>query len=114
MPYVRLQDPWGMNYAISTRRVESTLLAWFDEMLPIVNHSLGQHDAPPAVINVSPMWEPYEGGTRNPDWHTDTRVLGRLDPFPAKTGTEGLKELERLRQRLAGVLAIYRKRDHDT
>ena len=96
MPYVQLRDPWGMCYHIATRRTETTLLAWLDEILPVVNRNLGERGVPAAVINIHPMWEDNE----HPDWLTDTRSISRMYEFPARTGIEGLELLARLRQRL--------------
>lgn len=103
MPHILLQDPWGMGYQITTRRTETTLLAWFDEILPIVNHSLGEYDVPPARISVHPMF----GGPapKDPDWLCDSRAIGGLYEFPATTGMGGIRALIVLRQKLERVLA---------
>jgi hypothetical protein len=103
MPYIDLQDPWGSCFRISTRR-ETTLKAWFDEILPIVNRSMGHRDTPAAMIMVHPMWGGSNGLT-DADWPADTRVIGRPYPFPAKNGDDGMKELEELRTRLTVELA---------
>jgi hypothetical protein len=103
MPYVELFDPWGTTFRISTRR-ESTLQAWFDEILPIVNRSHGDRDTPAAQIMVHPMWGHYDG-LRDPDWLADTRVIGRTYDFPPKNGEDGLKAMEALRAQLTAELA---------
>lgn len=102
MPRVTLQDPWGMNYRIDTMRTE-TLRAWFDEILPIVNYSLGERDVPPATIWVYPMFEGPE--PHAPDWLADTRVIGQVEPFPARNGIDGMLEMASLRIKLEHELA---------
>lgn len=102
MPRVRLLDPWGMCYEIATQR-EDTLRAWFQEMLPIVNADMGKPDIPPARIIVDPMWVGAD-----PDWLTDSRVLGRLHEFPALNGDDGIFELKRLRDELGKELEAIR------
>lgn len=102
MPRVRLIDPWGLNYEIATRRTESTLLAWFDEILPIVNHAIREPDVPPARINVWPMFN--SRGT-NPDWLCDSRATSGIYLFPPLTGLDGICELIDLRHRLEQALA---------
>ena len=105
MPRIRLIDPIGCGYEISTMRTE-TLKAWFDEILPQVNAGLGDIDCPPAKIQVYPMWS--RADLKDADWLTDSRMLGRLDDFPARTGDEGLAALDQLWRRLAKELDAIR------
>ena len=102
MPRIRLIDPWGQGYEIATRRPD-TLRAWFGEILPHANADFGKRDVPPARINVWPMWWRSDG--KDADWLTDSRMIGRLDPFPARNGDEGMAALEKLRRELTGELA---------
>lgn len=95
-------DPWGMCYEIATQR-EDTLRAWFEEILPIVNAYMGEPDIRPARIIVDPMWL-----GANPDWLTDSRVLGRLHEFPARNGDDGISGLKRLRGELDKELEAIR------
>lgn len=102
-----LQEPWGYCWHLSTRRVETTLLAWFDEWLPIANRHLGEHDVPPALINIHPL---FDECPKNPDWLTDSRAISQMIPFRAKTGMEGLEELAQLRQKLEREISSLRLR----
>jgi hypothetical protein len=101
MPRIQLQDPFGLGYTITTRK-PIILSIWFDEILPHtwVSGRAGIDDFKVIwpTIFVSPMWE-WEGN-QNPDWLTDTRVMGRVQPFPAKDGISGMKELENYRKQL--------------
>lgn len=100
MPRIWIQDPWGYCYRIDTART-STLLPWFDEILPIVNEHVGSGDTPSALINVHPMWSP----PASPDWLTESRAICGNYHFYAKTGNEGIQELVELKRRLEKALA---------
>lgn len=105
MPRIQLVDGLSMMYQIDTRNPR-TLQAWFAEVLPLVNPP----DAPPGWgpgrINVFPMFGP---GLGDADWPSDSRVLGRVEPFPALTGAAGMYELDQLRKRYERELAELRK-----
>ena len=107
-------DPVGMCWEISTRAVETTLLAWFDEVLPwcYVDGRPGIDDFDriyPRIL-VHPMWAWKMGPLTDPDWLTDSRVLGRLEELRARNGDEGLAELLRIRRALERELASFPRR----
>jgi hypothetical protein len=102
-------DPFGVTWECDTRQTETVLRAWLDEVLPHT-YIPGR----PGVdnfavlwprVNVWPMWAWKAGQPTDPDWLTDTRVLGRTIELPAKDGATGLAELLRIRQRLERELA---------
>lgn len=103
MPRVDLIDPMGMCYSICTRQTETLLRAWLDEILPhaFIAGRPGVDDFETLWprVNVWPMWAQSDGLT-DPDWLTDSRVLGRVIELPAKNGDEGLVELLRIRREL--------------
>lgn len=107
MPRIELRSPDGFYFSISTRNTEMTLRAWFDEVLPhtfIVGRP-GIDDFEilwPHVI-IWPMWA-WGVSQVDPDWLTDSRVLGRQIELPARNGDDGLKELLRIRQELEAEL----------
>lgn len=103
MPYVRLQAPNGLEYSIATRQAE-TLRAWFDEWLPLPRWPGRPGSMLWPRIDVRPLWVDGPQGATDPDWITDSRVQGRWEEFPARTGEEGLKELLALRRRLEDEL----------
>jgi hypothetical protein len=104
MPRIELHDPFGTAYRIDSRNLR-TLQAWFAEILPLANPPAAAADVPPARIIVWPMFL----GAEDADWVTDSRVLGRAEPFPAGTGAAGMYELDRLRKQLEHELAGLRK-----
>jgi len=114
MPQIRLLDPYGRCFEIATRQVETTLRAWFDEVLPWT-FAEGRPVDDFAVlwprVNVWPMWawDPADPAS-DPDWLCHSRVLGRLHEFPARDGETGLKELLKLRRALEEELRYY---EHD-
>ena len=103
MPRVRLIDPVGMCYEIDTRQTETLLRAWLDEILPHAwiagRPGIDDFDVIWPRVSVWPMWDGPDGLT-DPDWLTDSRVLGRLIELRARNGDDGLKELLRIRQDL--------------
>jgi hypothetical protein len=114
MPRIELITPDGFCWSICTRQMETLLWAWFNEVLPFA-HVEGR----PGIddfeifwprISVYPMFAWKKGRLSNPDWLTDSRVLGRLIKFPARNGDEGLKELLRIRQELEAELRTARSR----
>lgn len=103
MPRIELRDPYGTAYRIDTRNVETTLWAWFDEVLPHIWLTAGDEVVWPSII-VWPMPSyHYAGGGM--DWLYDSRVLGRIHTFRARTGDEGIAELVRLREQLTAELS---------
>ena len=107
-------DPVGMCWEISTRAVETTLLAWFDEVLPwcYVDGRPGIDDFDriyPRIL-VHPMWAWKMGPLSDPDWLCDSRALGRLEEFRATAGETGLKALLELRQALEREVSGYADR----
>lgn len=98
MPRVTLQDPFGMAFRCDTRQTQTVLRAWFDEILPQI-HMTDTHDGREIwpVINVHPMLD-QEGN--NPDWLTNSRVMGAVHVFQATDGDTGMRALEDLRRRL--------------
>lgn len=101
MPRVTLLDPFGTAYTISTRR-QTTLFAWFDEILPHVNRGLADDDRLAARIQVFPEFRAPDG--KDADWFADSRVLGRLDAFPFQDAMAGMKGLAVLQERVAREL----------
>ena len=111
MPRVRLIDPVGMCYEICTRQTETLLRAWFDEVLPHAwvagRPGIDDFEVIWPRVNVWPMWAWRPGMPSDPDWLTDSRVLGRLIELPAKDGQTGLTELLRIRRELERELAGF-------
>ena len=108
MPRVELMNPAGMCFSITTRQTETLLRAWFDEILP---HSfitgrpgIDDFEVLWPQVNVWPMWDD-KTGLKDPDWPTDSRVLGRRHELRAKDGDTGLAELLRIRRELERELA---------
>jgi len=109
MPRIRLMDPTGLCWDISTRR-PGTLEQWFDEVLPWT-FITGRPDVDDFEvlwprIDVRPMWAWGQAGRgADPDWSADSRAFG-WHQFRAKNGTEGMAELERLRHDPEGGRAV--------
>jgi hypothetical protein len=96
-------SPIGICFEIDTRAVETTLRAWFDEVLPWTFEPGRPGDDFDVIyprINIWPMWAWKPGPPSDPDWLTDSRVLGRIEEFRATDGETGLKALLELRQKL--------------
>lgn len=89
MPYIMLQDPWGLTYHLTSNSVD-VMIPWFDEVLPRVN----QVDGNPARIMI--MAVPDEK-TGEPDWPVGN-ANGSV-PFPCKRSYDAMLVLESLRQR---------------
>ena len=92
MPRIIIQDPYGTYYRIDTMS-DVALYAWFDEILPNTYYSASNGVCMWPTIIVQPMRDFI---SEEYDWITDTRVLGRQHAFPAKNGTEGMAELQKL------------------
>lgn len=99
-----------MNYRIDTMQTD-TLRAWFDEILPKTFYSgrpgIDNFETIWPAIEVWPMW--VGPSYKDADWLTDTRVIGRRQPFRAKNGEEGLADLLRIRGELEAELEKYRQ-----
>ena len=112
MPRVRLVSPDGLNWDIATRQTETLLRAWFDEILPyaFIEGRVGIDDFEMlwSKICVWPMWAWKLGPPSDPDWLTDSRVLGRFVDFRATNGDEGLRDLRRIRSELESELRLMR------
>lgn len=107
MPRIDITSPHAMRWSICTRDTERTLRAWFDEVLPwtwIEGRPIDEFEVLWPRIQVWPMWAWKLGPLSDPDWLTDSRVLGRLHDFPAKDGESGLYELAKLRSDLEAEL----------
>lgn len=103
MPQIDLFAATGFRWQICTRAVETTLRAWFDEVLPwalIKGRPVDDFDVLYPKIMVHPMWAWKYGTPTDPDWLCDTRVIGRAHDFPAADGETGLKALLELRRNL--------------
>lgn len=113
MPRIELMTADGFCWSISTRKVETTLRAWFDEILPWAfipgRPGVDDFEILWPRINVWPMCAWRYGPPTDPDWLCDSRVLGRLLELPAKNGEDGLKELLAIRQRLERELEAIKK-----
>ncbi len=109
MPRIMLQSPWGTSYRIDARG-RDILQAWFSEILPLVNGQLGQHDVPPALVNVYPLVL-EEGPGPDFDWPADSRVITKLYQFPVRTGLEGMAALDKLKAELEAEVAKLRGTD---
>jgi len=111
MPRIRLMDPSGFCWEISTRQTETILRAWFDEVLPYTfilgRPGIDDFDVIWPKVNIFPMWAWKPGPPSDPDWLCDSRVLGRLIEFRAKNGDQGLAEMLRIRRELEHELAAY-------
>jgi hypothetical protein len=99
-----------MSYEIATRSQE-LLLRWLDEILPhafvVGRPGVDDFEVIWPRVNVWPMWAWKPGPPTDPDWLCDSRVVGRLDELRAKTGTEGINELLRIRRELGEELESY-------
>lgn len=113
MPRIELMTANGYCWSISTRNVETTLRAWFDEVLPLAfiagRPGIDDFEVLWPRVNVWPMFAWKHGTLGDPDWITDSRVLGRLIDLPAKNGDDGLKELLRIRCELETELSLMRR-----
>ena len=114
MPRICLMDPAGMCWEISTRQTETLLRAWFDEVLPFAfaagRPGIDDFDVLWPRVLISPMWAWKMGPLTDPDWLTDSRVLGRFEELRARNGDEGLAELLRIRRALERELASFPRR----
>ena len=98
MPRIQIRDPSGMCWQIDTRQTETLLRAWFDEILPQAHYSYSDGTQEWPRIYVAPMWVHRAGQEpSDPDWLTDSRVLGHLHEFVAADGHDGLVALMMLR-----------------
>jgi len=108
MPLIELMDPHGYCYSISTRQTETVLRAWFDEILPYAyvtgRPGIDDFEVIWPRVNIWPMFAWGRWPLSDPDWLTDSRVLGRLHDLPAKNGDDGLRELLRIRRDLEAEL----------
>jgi hypothetical protein len=100
MPRILVLDACGVAYRIDTLS-EQRLKGWFNEWLPKLWPDGDPRMAP--RINVQPLFRGRDG-TGDPDWLCDTRVMGRDEPFPARTGKQGMRQLQELRHRLEAEL----------
>lgn len=93
MPRILLRDAWGTGYHIDTMN-ETTLHAWFDEVLPpIWPPGLGDDFMPDIQVNpmsLAPDWS-------DADWLIDSRAMGHLVKFPARNGEQAMAELAKVR-----------------
>ena len=112
MPRIQLISPDGFCWEIATRQAETVLAAWFDEVLPwtyiIGRPGIDDFDVMWPRVNVYPMWAWKLGPPADPDWLTDSRVLGRVEELQARNGREGLAELARIRRELEAELRVLR------
>lgn len=112
MPRIEVRSADGYCWQIATRQVETILRAWFDEVLPwcqvIGRPGVDDFDVLWPRITVWPMWAWKHGPPSDPDWLCDSRVLGRLHPFPAADGDSGLRELATIRRELEAELRAGR------
>lgn len=95
MPYVHVQDAFGVSYHISTRQAE-LLRQWFDEILPraCLPRRSGTDD-PEMIwphVTIHPMWAPDQ----SPDWLTDSRAMSRVHILQTRDGTQAMAELARI------------------
>jgi hypothetical protein len=109
MPRVELMEPGGLCFTICTRQTETLLRAWFDEILPYAHWKgrpgIDDFEIIWPKVNVWPMWSHQGNGLLDPDWLTDSRVLGRMMELQGKNGDEGLASLLRIRRELEKELA---------
>lgn len=112
MPRVEVTNPSGFTWTICTRQEETILFAWFDEVLPwsFIEGRPGIDDFHVIWprVNVWPMPAWKHGRQCDPDWLTDSRVLGRNMELRARNGAEGLAELARIRRDLESELAVIK------
>jgi hypothetical protein len=111
MPRVELITPNAVCFTICTRQTETLLRAWFDEVLPYAyvtgRPGIDDFDVIWPRVRVWPIWAWKLGTPSDPDWLTDTRVLGRLIDLEAKDGDSGLRRLLEIRQRLETELKTF-------
>lgn len=108
MPRIEIHAPDGLCWQIATRATETTLRAWFDEVLPwsyVTGRPVDDFDILYPRIVVHPMWAWKYGAPSDPDWLCDSRVIGRAHEFRATDGETGLKALLELRHELERELA---------
>ena len=108
MPRIEVISPDGYCFAISTRQTETVLRAWLDEVLPWTSlrgrPGIDDFEMLWPRVTVWPMWAWRLGPLTDPDWLTDSRVLGRIHELRATDGDDGLKELLRIRAELEAEL----------
>lgn len=113
MPYIYLAAPNGLTVQLTSAR-RDTIRAWLDEWLPKFT---GWAGGDPCTIRCMPIAEQSEeepadwwtvpsksivaGPVWWTDWPADSRVLGGNERFWARTGEEGLEELDQIREELA-------------
>ena len=103
MPQIHVFSADGFCWGIHTRAVETTLRAWFDEVLPwahVDGRPIDDFDVIYPRVLIYPMWAWKPGPPSDPDWLCDSRVLGRMHEFRAVDGETGLKALLELRREL--------------
>jgi hypothetical protein len=102
---------YGTHYDIATRKTDTILRAWLDEVLPhtfILPRPVDDFDVIWPQVEIWPMSAWGGSGNQDPDWLTDSRVLGRWHEFRARTGDEGLADLIRIRHELERELKEIR------
>ena len=113
MPHIELMTPDGYWFRIASRERE-TLRRWFDEILPhafVQGRPIDDFTILWPRVHVLPMWSFETKGLADPDWLTDSRVLGRMHELAAVDGDQALALLDQVKtQLLAELVDLNAKR----
>jgi hypothetical protein len=102
MPRIELRDAYGTVYGIVTRNVETTLCAWFDEILPHLHEEFLGLECWPDIMVYPHAWR---SDMSDADWPINSRWLGQRYRFEARNGLEGCAELVKLRTEIEARIA---------
>jgi hypothetical protein len=102
MPRIELRDAYGTAYTIVTRNVETTLCAWFDEILPHLCEEFHGLEFYPDITVFPHAWR---SDYSDADWPTHSVWIMQRYLFKAKNGLEGCLELAKLRTEIEARIA---------
>lgn len=102
MPRIELRDAYGTVFSIVTRNVETTLLAWFDEILPHLHEEFNGIEFYPSITVYPHFWRTDYSDA---DWPMRMKWITVRWEFKAKNGIEGCLELAKLRTEIEARIA---------